>query len=164
MPAISALASDATEGGAAVWPRTDVADAMSIADVGGVFGISDAGVAALAGAGLLEVAGAPGAFSRWSVDDLAERLWRAALPTSSDVAGVRLCEAVEAAGAGSDRWPTVIAALLDGRINAFRRRGASGVPVVAALVVSSERVVTELAPTSDSAGEAPFIWTPTPRR
>jgi hypothetical protein len=161
MPAISALASDETESGAMA-PRIDVADAMSIADVGGLLGITEAGVVAIANAGLLE-AGAPGSFSRWSVDDLAERLWRAALPTSSDVAGVRLRDAVEATDAGSDIWPEVIAAVLDGRVNAFRRRGTFGGQVLAALVVSSERVVADLAPTSEGAGEAPFIWTPTPR-
>ena len=161
MPATSALASDATEGGA-VGLRTDASVAMSTADVGAVLGISNAGIVAMARAGLLEAV-APDSFSRWSIGGLAERLWRAALPTSSDFVGVRLRDAVEAVGAGPDVWPEVIAALLDGRINAFRRRGAFGGPVLAALVVSSERVVADLAQTSEGPGETPFIWTPTAR-
>jgi hypothetical protein len=109
---------------------------------------------------LLGAAVAPARFARRIVDDLAERIWRAALPTASNVPGVRLRDAVEAGG-GPEMWPEVIAALLDGRINAFRRRGGFAGPILAALVVSSERVVAELAPTSEAAGEAPFIWTPT---
>ena len=161
MSASSALLRDAAEDGAGASPLHDVDDSMSIADVGDALGISDAGVAALASAGLLGTAVAPAKFARRTIDNLAERLWRAALPTASDVPGVRLRDAVEAVGAGPDIWPEAVAALLDGRINAFRRRSAFAGPVLAALVVSSERVVAELAPTSESAGEAPFIWTPT---
>jgi len=99
--------------------------------------------------------------ARLPIEDFAERLWHAALPTASNAPGVRLRDAVEAAGAGPDIWPAVIAALLDGRVNAFRRRGAFGGPALVALVVSSERVVAELAPAPGEASEAPFIWTPT---
>jgi hypothetical protein len=73
---------------------------------------------------------------------------------------VRLRDAVEDAGA--DLWLAVIAAMLAGRLNAFRRRGAFGGGVLAALVVSSERVVADLAPAPEDPREAPFIWTPTP--
>jgi hypothetical protein len=77
----------------------------------------------LANAGLLGTAVATAQFARAAVVDLAERIWRAALPTASDVPGARLRDTVEAAGA--DKWPEVIAALLDGRLNAYRRRGGA---------------------------------------
>jgi len=47
---------------------------------------------------------------------------RAALPTASNVPGVRLRDAVKAGG-GPEMWTDAVAALLDGRINALRRRG-----------------------------------------
>lgn len=155
MLASSAIISDATDNGAVALRQHDVGEGMSVADISGALGVSDAGTCALASAGLLGVAAMPGLFARRSIDDLAERLWHAALPRASDVSGVRLRDAVEAAGVGPDMWPKV------GSLNAFRRRGAFAGPVLAALVVSSERVVAELAPTSDDASEAPFIWTPT---
>ena len=74
---------------------------------------------------------------------------------------MHLCDAVEANCAGPALWPTAIAALLDGRVNAFRRRGAFAGRILAALVDSSERVVLDLMPPSEDTGEAPFIWTPT---
>jgi hypothetical protein len=114
----------------------------------------------LANTGLLGTAVAPAQFARAAVEDLAERIWRAALPTASDVPGVRLRDAVEAVGA--DKWPALIAALLDGRLNAFRRRGEFGGGVLAALVVSSDCVVADLAPRPEDPRETPFIWTPTP--
>jgi hypothetical protein len=160
MSASSALLRDAAEDGAGASPLHDVEEALSIADLSAALGISDAGVAALASAGLLGAVVAPARFARRIVDDLAERIWRAALPTESAVPCVRLRDAVEA-GSGPEMWPEVIAALLDGRINAFRRRGAFGGPVLVALVVSSERVVAEIAPAPGDGSEAPFIWTPT---
>ena len=89
----------------------------------GALGISEAGVVALASAGHFGTSGAGGLLRR-DVDDLAERIGRAAL------------------------WPEVIAALLDGHLNAFRRRGAFGGGVLSSLMISSKRVVAELAPTS----------------
>ena len=122
MSASSALLRDGAEDGAGASSLHDVDDSMSIADVGDALGISAAGVAALASAGLLGAAAAPGLFARQIIDDLAERLWRAALPTASNVPGVRLRDAVKAGG-GPEMWTDAVAALLDGRINALRRRG-----------------------------------------
>ncbi len=136
---------------------------MSVLDAANALGISKSGVVALADAGILGAIGTDSAAPRLDAEDLTERIWRAALPTASDSLGVPLRAAVKAAGGHPRLWPAVIAALLDGRLNAFRRRGAFGGPVLAALIVSSERVVAELAPTA-SGGDAPFIWTPTPDR
>jgi hypothetical protein len=66
------------------------------------------------------------------------------------------------AGGGHRKWPGAIAALLDGRLNAFRRREAFGGPILAALVVSSESVMADLAAETESHSESPFIRTPTP--
>ena len=52
--------------------------------------------------------------------------------------------------------------MLCDRINAFRRRGAFGDRILAALIVSTERVELDLVPTTAGMGEAPYVWTPTP--
>ena len=109
-------------------PVADVDEAMAIGDVAFVLGIPEVAVHALVDKGLFGLAVGDEGFVRPVVDDLAERIWRAALPTGSSVQGVSLADAVEAFGAGNVIWPIVIAALLDGRLNAFRRRGACAGP------------------------------------
>jgi hypothetical protein len=134
MSASSVLVSDTTEHDTS--SSYDTGEAMSVADVGAVLGISDAGVLALANAGLLGRDGAEAMFPRTIVDDLTERIWRAALPTSSEAPGMRIRNVVENAAL----WPSVIAALLHGRVNAFRRRASFSGGVLGLLIVSSERV------------------------
>jgi len=161
MSASHALLSDNTKGVAVASPQRDADEAILIVDVAEMLGVSDVGARALANAGLLGSAVTSTVFARAAIEDLAERIYRAALPTTSDALGVHLCDAVEANCAGPALWPTAIAALLDGRVNAFRRRGAFAGRILAALVDSSERVVLDLMPPSEDTGEAPFIWTPT---
>ena len=160
MSASHALLSDNTKGVAVASPQREADEAIFISDVAEMLGISDAGARALANAGLLGSSVAPTMFARAAIEDLAVRIWRAALPTASAALGVHLCGAVEENCVDPALWPTVIAALLDDRINAFRRRGAFAGRALAALVISSERVVLDLMPMSKDAGEAPFIWTP----
>ena len=160
MPAASTLPFPISKIAAAA-PPPDSQDLLSFADVASALGISEADALALAGAGLLrrdEADSCP----RRDVEALAERIWRAALPTASDAPGLRLAEAVEATGGGPAIWSAVVAALLEGRLNAFRRRGVFGGPVLAALIVSSAHVVAEVA--AEPAFGAPFLWTPTPGR
>ena len=159
MSAFSATASDISAPGDTAPNECADGDALPLHAAADVLGITEADVAGLADSGLLKTFVTGGPTLRQEAEHLAERMWQAALPTASTAPGVRLRDAVEAAGDGPRTWPVVIAALLDGRINAFRRRGVFG-DTVAALVVPSERVVRELATSSDA--EAPFIWTPTP--
>lgn len=121
------------------------------ADAAGVLGLDEADVLALTQSGLLEN----------GVEDLAERIWQAALPAATNAPGVRLRDAVDAAGGSPGIWATVIDALLHGRLNAFRPRGIFGAPVLETLVVSSVEVVADLK-TAPSEAETPFIWTPAP--
>ena len=165
MSSTTAFAIAMSRDGGDALPATGIGKVLSRAEAGEALGISEEGVSGLADAGLLGAAVGRALFAREAVEDFAERVWRAALPTASDTPGVRLRDAVGAAAAGRSAWPVAIAALFDGRLNAFRRRGVFGEHILSSLVVSSESVIADLLPMSEGADAAPFIWTPTtPRR
>jgi len=128
------------------------------ADVAKILGVDEASVVAIAEAGILGSGGLQGSnrvdFSSSQVDGFVDRLRRAALPTSTSVDGLRLVDAVKAAGLASKDWPAVLSSFLKGRINVYRRAGAYGEPLFDSFLVSSERVL-ELVVV-----DTPFIWLP----
>jgi hypothetical protein len=146
----------------ALGPTPDVDVAMTLADVADVLGISEAGANAIARAGMLGPAIGVDLIGRNAVDALSARIWRVTLPTGSSALGVHLSEVVEACGSENSLWPLVIAALLEGRINAFRRRGVYSERILSSLVVSSDNVISGLTQASRLSDEPPFMWTPTP--
>jgi len=138
----------------------DIATTMSIDDAARALGIPVAGAVALAEAGFFGDCATARRLPTHHFDNLVERLWRSALPAASHAHGVDLIVAMESAGQSSLAWPIVIAALLKGRVTAYRRRGFITGPVLSALVVSSGRAVSEAAVFAALDADAPFIWMP----
>lgn len=133
---------------------------MSVEDATQVLGIPVAGTIALVEAGILGRTATPLHIPVREIEDFVEQLRRSAIAVASDAPGAGLVAAVEAVCQDPSIWPTVIAALLNGRINPFRRRGGGPGPLLASFVLSSEHLVSDLVTSDSKDGETPFIWMP----
>lgn len=134
------------------------AEYLNLDDVADVFGLPNAAVPGLIASGLL--VGDGETIPMRSVDRLAERLLRSAIPVYSDATGVSLAEAIRRLDADPDIWSKVLAAILSGRIKVFRPIIARPGRVLDMFLLSSDRVIAEICPGSRVRRNDPFIWTP----